>query len=70
MVKIQDYFLINEENFDVLIESTNVNLSKEDSNYLSTLIEVNFFAYFAILLTLWIVFTMCHKILPKRRFKS
>ena len=66
---LKDYLLINETQFDSIIQELGVNLDKTSPEYLSTLIEVNFFAYFCILITLWIVFTMCHKILPRRKFR-
>lgn len=66
MVDITKFFIINQEQFESIINSMNLTLSTYDQTYLLTYIIVNIFAYFMIFMFLMIVKFMYYKLFSRK----
>ena len=64
-IDITKFMIISIEQFNDIITHYNVSLTPLDSNYLSTYIIANIFAYFVILIMVYTLFRFVHKLMPR-----
>lgn len=62
MVDITKFFIINQEQFESIIHYLNLDLNISDKNYFSSYIQANFFAYFIIFMSMYLIMTIVYKL--------
>lgn len=67
MIDLTKFMIINEESFNDLIITYDVNLDKSNPNYLNTYITTNFYAYFLIIIVAFTIYTMVHKTFHRKK---
>ena len=67
MVDITKFFIISQDQFQVIIDYLGCDLNVFDKSYLASYIIANAFGYFMILISLYVIFTIYYKLFHKRR---
>ena len=67
MVDITKFFIINQEQFQSIIDYLGCDLNVFDKNYLASYIIANAFGYLVILISLYVIFTIYYKLFHKKR---
>ena len=67
MVDITKFFIINQEQFQSIIDYLGCDLTVFDKNYLASYIIANAFCYLVILISLYVIFTIYYKLFHKRK---
>ena len=67
MVDITKFFIINQSQFESTIRYLNLDLNTSDKNYFSSFIVANFFAYFIIFISIYVIMKIIHKLFENKR---
>lgn len=67
MVDITKFFIINQEQFQSIIDYLGCDLTVFDKSYLASYIIANAFGYFVILISLYFIFKIYYKLFAKRK---
>lgn len=67
MVDITKFFIINQEQFQSIIDYLGCDLTVSDKSYLASYIIANAFGYLVILISLYVIFTIYYKLFHKRK---
>lgn len=67
MVDITKFFIITQDQFDSVLQYLNCDLNIYDKNYFSAYIMANFFGYFVIFMSFYVILTIYFKLFARKK---
>ena len=67
MVDITKFFIINQDQFQAVLNYLNCDISIYDKNYFSSYIIANMFAYLVIFTSIYMILTLYYKLFAKKK---
>lgn len=67
MVDITKFFIITQDQFQLVLEYLNCDINTYDKNYFISYIAANIFGYFIIFMSLYVILTLYYKLFQKKK---